>query len=204
MPSILVDHSPQVQHHPDQFKHLPPNRPQHSPKTAYHHGFSGSAYSGSSMDDLEKFALKEKNRVYSNNRRARDRGQVGNLKLTEWLLILMRWEFKCAYCGMTYQTMDHVIPLGCGGNTTKLNVVTPGGMVKLTNYEAKVLYILLSNAGRFVSPQFISRRIWNDDAKVKTLKVLIHRIRRKAEKDPTNPVYIISERGVGYQFAIRH
>ena len=65
----------------------------------------------------------ERKRVWRNNQRTRDRGQRGDLSVAEWMLLLFAHEFKCAYCGRPYETMDHIIPIGCGGGTTLTNVL---------------------------------------------------------------------------------
>lgn len=62
-------------------------------------------------------------RVSVNNRRARRRGQRGDLAVAEWLLLLFAYDLRCAYCGRPYETMDHIIPLACGGGTTLTNIL---------------------------------------------------------------------------------
>jgi DNA-binding response OmpR family regulator len=76
-----------------------------------------------------------------------------------------------------------------------------GESVSLTPTEAKLLYILVRNAGRIVTTEFLLGRIWPlQDAQEDRLHVHVHRLRRKIEKDHNNPDYIIAERGVGYAF----
>ncbi len=65
----------------------------------------------------------ERKRVNDNNRRARRHGQRGDLAVAEWMLLLFVHEFKCAYCGRPYQTMDHIVPLANGGGTTLTNIL---------------------------------------------------------------------------------
>lgn len=88
-------------------------------------------------------------------------------------------------------------------NIQDKKVVTKNWEKDLTDYEAKILHILLSFSGQFITPQFIKQRIWHDENHPDTLKVLIHRIRQKIEKFPKSPRYILSERGAGYKFAIK-
>lgn len=76
-----------------------------------------------------------------------------------------------------------------------------GETISLTPTEAKLLYILVRNAGRIVTTDFLLSRIWPmQDAQEDRLHVHIHRLRRKIEKDPNRPAYIQAERGVGYAF----
>lgn len=75
--------------------------------------------------------------------------------------------------------------------------------ISLTPTETKLLYILMRNAGRTVTTDFILRRLWPlEPAYEDRLHVHMHRLRRKIEdkKDKTRPRYIISERGLGYTF----
>lgn len=72
--------------------------------------------------------------------------------------------------------------------------------VSLTPTETKLLYILMRNAGKTVSTDFIIRRIWPlEPAYEDRLHVHMHRLRRKIERK-SRPRYIVSERGAGYIF----
>lgn len=76
-------------------------------------------------------------------------------------------------------------------------------IVSLTPTEAKLLYILVRNAGRIVTTDFLLNRIWPmQDAHEDRLHVHVHRLRRKIEKDHNEPAYVIAERGTGYRFNI--
>lgn len=73
--------------------------------------------------------------------------------------------------------------------------------VSLTPIETKLLYILVRNAGRIVTTEFLLNRIWPlQDAQEDRLHVHIHRLRRKIEVNPNEPAYIVAERGIGYRF----
>ncbi len=74
--------------------------------------------------------------------------------------------------------------------------------IALTPTETKLLYILMRHAGQTVTADFILRRLWPmETAYEDRLRVYIHRLRRKIEKQPERPKYILSQRGVGYSFA---
>ncbi len=69
----------------------------------------------------------------------------------------------------------------------------------LTPIETKLLYILLKNAGRTVSNDFLLRRIWPlESAFEDRLRVHMHRLRKKIE--PNGARFITVERGEGYRF----
>lgn len=66
---------------------------------------------------------REMKRARRQRRRARRYGRPADLTWREWLAILVRFSFTCAYCGRRYETLDHVVPLAAGGGTTATNVV---------------------------------------------------------------------------------
>ncbi len=74
--------------------------------------------------------------------------------------------------------------------------------VTLTPTETKLLYILMRHAGQTVTTDFILRRLWPLETVYEDrLRVYVHRLRRKIERRPEAPQYILSQRGVGYSFA---
>jgi len=76
-----------------------------------------------------------------------------------------------------------------------------GREVPLTPTETKILQILLRHAGKPVSPTYLIQRVWPNEAmSEESLRVHIHRLRRKLEPDPSRPVYILTEHSTGYMF----
>jgi DNA-binding response OmpR family regulator len=79
--------------------------------------------------------------------------------------------------------------------------VVNGELVKLTPIENKILHILMRNAPRVVTNRFLLDRIWPQEAVLEdVLRVHMHRLRDKLEKDSRSSQYIITERGLGYRF----
>ena len=78
-----------------------------------------------------------------------------------------------------------------------------GSSVVLTNKEFELLLLLAQNPNQFFSADFLLERLWDqpDSADNRSLMSHISRLRRKIEKDPSNPQRIISIRGVGYKFS---
>jgi DNA-binding response OmpR family regulator len=73
--------------------------------------------------------------------------------------------------------------------------------ITLTPTETKLLYILMRSSGRLLSTEFILKRLWPLESVFEDrLRVYVHRVRSKIEKDPTNPRYIVSKRRRGYIF----
>lgn len=84
-------------------------------------------------------------------------------------------------------------------------VIVDGQTKDLTPTETKILYILIRNAGQIVTTDFLLRRLWPfDEVFEDTLRVHIHRLRQKIEPISTQPQYVITERGLGYHFPIKH
>lgn len=80
--------------------------------------------------------------------------------------------------------------------------IVDGQLVSLTPTETKLLYILMRNASRPVTTDFLLRRLWPfEEVFEDTLRVHIHRLRQKVELSPSRPRYVITERGLGYSFA---
>ena len=76
-----------------------------------------------------------------------------------------------------------------------------GEEVHLTATETKILYILVRRAGRPVTTSYLLGRLWpQGDVFEDTLRVHVHRLRQKLEPDSSEPIYLRTERGVGYSF----
>lgn len=74
----------------------------------------------------------------------------------------------------------------------------------LTPTESILLHVLLRNAGRVVENRMLIARVWpSEEVFEDTLRVHMHRLRRKLEADSHHPHYIRTERGVGYMFTVR-
>ena len=83
-------------------------------------------------------------------------------------------------------------------------IIVDGENVGLTPTESILLHVLLRNAGRVVENRMLIARVWpSDDVFEDTLRVHMHRLRRKLEADSHQPHYIRTERGVGYMFTVR-
>jgi DNA-binding response OmpR family regulator len=82
-------------------------------------------------------------------------------------------------------------------------VMVRGEPVDLTSTEYRLLLFLAERAGRVLSVDSLSGALWPDDpdASVENVRWHVWRLRQKLEKDPDNPQYILTERGLGYEFA---
>lgn len=82
-------------------------------------------------------------------------------------------------------------------------VTKAGQPIELTPTEFRLLQTLAENAGRVLTHEQILERVWGYEAGEDTgyVKRYIWYLRHKLEDDPTNPQYIVTERGFGYSFS---
>jgi two-component system KDP operon response regulator KdpE len=75
-------------------------------------------------------------------------------------------------------------------------------LVKLRPTEYRLLYHLVQNAGWVVTHDQILSKVWGYEYRDEPhyVRLYINYLRQKLEKDPANPIYILTERGVGYRF----
>jgi DNA-binding response OmpR family regulator len=80
-----------------------------------------------------------------------------------------------------------------------------GEPVRLTYVEFEILSILARNPGRVFSRTMILDRLWGDSSyrDPRTIDVHIRHLREKIEKDPKEPEFLFTVRGVGYHFRDR-
>lgn len=74
--------------------------------------------------------------------------------------------------------------------------------IKLSPTEYKLLYELVTNAGRVLLHQDLLRKVWGRGYGEETeyLRVYVRYLRQKIEADSSQPKYILTEPGVGYRF----
>ena len=75
----------------------------------------------------------------------------------------------------------------------------------LTPKEFNLLGVLVRNAGRVVPRNELVTEAWGEEYgdAIDSLKLYIHYLRQKLERDAEHPDYILTSRGVGYRFANR-
>lgn len=82
-------------------------------------------------------------------------------------------------------------------------VTVDGHDVHLTQIEFKIVSLICKHAGHVLTYAYILNQVWGnyaqDDHQI--LRVNMANIRRKIEKNPAEPKYILTEVGVGYRMA---
>ncbi|WP_376790031.1 response regulator transcription factor [Thermoflexus sp.] len=81
-------------------------------------------------------------------------------------------------------------------------VIAGGREIKLRPTEWRLLYHLVNNAGRTLTHESLLAKVWGYEYRDEThyLRLYINYLRQKIEPDPSQPRYILTERGVGYRF----
>lgn len=74
--------------------------------------------------------------------------------------------------------------------------------IKLTPMEYELLKYMVQNAGRVLTRRMLLTAVWGpgheDDTQ--SLRVLVRQLRKKIEKIPAKPCFILTDPGVGYRF----
>lgn len=75
--------------------------------------------------------------------------------------------------------------------------------VQLTKTEGKLLKLLMENAMNIIQKEQILDILWDMDGNFvddNTVAVYMRRLRKKVEKDPSEPLFIKNIRGIGYKW----
>jgi two-component system, OmpR family, KDP operon response regulator KdpE len=83
----------------------------------------------------------------------------------------------------------------------KQAVTRSGELVQLTPNEYGLLRVLALNEGKLLSHRAILREVWGAAYQTEShyLHVYVSQLRRKIERDPTRPRYVLTEAGAGYR-----
>jgi two-component system, OmpR family, KDP operon response regulator KdpE len=74
--------------------------------------------------------------------------------------------------------------------------------IHLAPKEFEVLRLLVVHQGKPVTHKRLLQTVWGPDhgGETESLRVVISQLRKKIEKDPTHPIYILTEPWMGYRF----
>ena len=85
-------------------------------------------------------------------------------------------------------------------------VLSPSGdQLELTSHEFRLLEIFARNPGAVLSRDQVMQRLYDRDwsQNDRSIDVLVGKLRKKIEKDPSQPKLILTIRSFGYKFAAR-
>jgi two-component system KDP operon response regulator KdpE len=85
---------------------------------------------------------------------------------------------------------------------TNRTVIKNNEIVKLSTTEYSILWLFIHNSGKVLTHKYILQQTWGSDYEEETqyLRVYIGQLRKKIEDDPANPLFILTEPGIGYRF----
>ncbi|TRW82744.1 response regulator [Mycolicibacterium sp. 018/SC-01/001] len=84
----------------------------------------------------------------------------------------------------------------------KKEVTKNGALVHLTPTEWGILEILVRNSGKLVTREQLLTEVWGPTYAKSShyLRVYLAQLRRKLEDDPSHPVHLVTEAGMGHRF----
>ena len=96
-------------------------------------------------------------------------------------------------------------PIQCGGLTIDFDrrmVTLDEEEVRVTYVEFEILGALARSPGRVLTRETLLEHVWGDSdyRDPRTVDVHIRHLREKLEKDPKEPEFLFTVRGVGYRF----
>jgi two-component system KDP operon response regulator KdpE len=85
---------------------------------------------------------------------------------------------------------------------SRREVWVDGEKVDLRPTEYRLLYHLVQNAGWVNTHEQLLSKVWGFEYQDEPhyVRLYVNYLRKKLEEDPSNPKYILTERGVGYRF----
>ena len=83
----------------------------------------------------------------------------------------------------------------------KRRIMIQGEEVHFTPIEFKIFALLVKHAGKVLTHNYIIKEVWGGviGGENQSLRVFMANIRRKIEKEPANPRFLLTEVGVGYR-----
>jgi len=86
----------------------------------------------------------------------------------------------------------------------KREVVVDDREVHLTPIQYRLLSVLIKNAGKVLTHQYLLKEVWGPSYKENShyLRIYMSQLRQKLETDPTQPQYLLTDSGVGYRLKV--
>jgi len=93
---------------------------------------------------------------------------------------------------------------GVGIDFETHQVTAPNGKEHLTPKEVELLRYMVSHPGQVLPHLRLLQAVWGPDHghEVEYLRVFVNQLRKKIERHPHNPKYLLTEPWVGYRFAL--
>ncbi len=79
-------------------------------------------------------------------------------------------------------------------------ITLAGEEIRLTPIQYKLLTFLAKNAGKVLTHRQLLKEVWGVESnEIQYVRGYIGQLRQKIEPDPSRPIYIITESGIGYR-----
>lgn len=121
--------------------------------------------------------------------------------------LIARVEAVCRRVSFTLDTSDNAAYdiITCGEFKLDLirhSLIVGGNNIELTQIEFQILECFFRNQGQLLSRKYLLDKVWGEPyyGDDKVVDVNIRRLRVKIEKEPSNPVHLITVWGKGYIF----
>ncbi len=84
----------------------------------------------------------------------------------------------------------------------RYEVIRDDTVIELTLREFELVKFLAQHQGQIFTRETLLEKVWGYEyyGDVRTVDVTVRRVREKLEREPSNPQYILTKRGVGYYF----
>ncbi len=122
----------------------------------------------------------------------------GNREMVSRIKAVLRRSDKSSLDQKSRITVDDHLTI----DFDKREVIVRGEKIPLRATEYRLLYHLVSNAGKVLTHETLLSRVWGPDYQDEDhyVRLYITYLRKKIEEDPRTPKYILNERGLGYRF----
>ena len=103
------------------------------------------------------------------------------------------------------QNQDNVFTTGAlKADLLKRQVFIDEREVHLTPIQFRLLSVLIKNAGKVLTHQFLLKEVWGPAYRENShyLRIYMSQLRQKLETDPAQPQYFLTESGVGYRLKV--
>lgn len=89
-------------------------------------------------------------------------------------------------------------------DASSLSVIANGKNINLSPKEFKLLFLLAERPHTVLSSEFLYESLWGVESHGDNRTVMVHisNIRKKIERNPANPLYLITVKGAGYKFCV--
>lgn len=97
---------------------------------------------------------------------------------------------------------DHTFRFGhIHGDLASRQVFVEQDEVKLTKLEFDLLALLIRNRDRVLTHRYLLKEVWGPSSANEPhyVRVFMANLRKKLEKNPSRPQYLITEQGIGYR-----